>query len=162
MDRMTELIRVPSTLIPLSELALELATPTTGWLIELDRRGIPVQADDIGRDSITRADARQLLNEQRENEARQARMREETERQAIEQDQQWRATLNPGVPWYVVGRDISPAAAMLEASQDADYAGRPRSLQSELLEAELGGKGNTMEYHSIREEEDAAAAGMVG
>jgi hypothetical protein len=52
--------------IPLSHLELDLPAPTTGWLIELDRRGISVITDDIGRQAISRDDARRLITEKHE------------------------------------------------------------------------------------------------
>ena len=156
-ERRPPIVANPSDLVPISQLELDLPAPVTGWLVELDRRHVVVLRDDIGRDSITRADARELIHEHRENEARKIRMQQQIDRQAIAADQEWRASLNPGIPWYNIGRDISPAAALLEAQRDAEYAGRPRSAQTELLEAELGGKGGTMVYHSLADEEDTAS-----
>ena len=63
------------------------------------RHGITVITDDIGRKAISRADARRLLTERRESEAR---GREAAERQAIELDRQWRAQLER---WYTGNRD---------------------------------------------------------
>ena len=58
-------------LVPLSVLALDLSAPSVGgWPAYLAGRGIEVVADDLGRDSITRADARRLFTERREAEAR--------------------------------------------------------------------------------------------
>jgi hypothetical protein len=69
-------------LIAISVLALDLAEPPVGgWAAYLKGRGIAVIDDGIGRPSISRDDARQLLDEKRENEARR---REIAERQAIE------------------------------------------------------------------------------
>jgi hypothetical protein len=56
---LSQIVTVPAdTLIPLSHLALDLPAPTTGWPVELDRRGIEVVTDDIGRKAISRADAK--------------------------------------------------------------------------------------------------------
>jgi hypothetical protein len=111
-------VPAPSDLIPLSHLELDLPAPTTGWLIELDRRGIEVVVDDVGRKSISRADARLLLDEQRENEARAREVAERNERQAIEADRQRRAQLSPGVPWYEIPADLLPVQAMTAAARD--------------------------------------------
>jgi hypothetical protein len=54
--------------------------------------------DNVGRRSISRADARQLLSERRENEIRQREIAERQERQAIERDRQWREQLRSPVP----------------------------------------------------------------
>jgi len=75
--------------------------------------------DDIGRSAIARADARQLFDEHRENEARKAQMREAAERQAIERDQQWRAQLSGGVPWYEIPPGVLPVVAMTQADRGA-------------------------------------------
>jgi hypothetical protein len=73
-------------LIPLSVLALDLEAPAEGWTAYLHSSGIAVVADDIGRSAISRADARQLFTERRENEVRAREVTERQERQAIEQD----------------------------------------------------------------------------
>lgn len=156
-ERRPPIVANPSDLIPITQLEAELPTPVTGWLVELDRRHIVVMHDDVARDSITRADFRTLILEHRDNEARKVRMQAETEQRAVEQDQQFRASLNPGVPWWLVGRDVHPATAMLQDAQDADYAGRPKSAQTELLEAELGGTKDTMVFHSLGPDSDDAA-----
>jgi hypothetical protein len=99
----------PSDLISLSHLELDLAAPPLGWLIELDRRHIQVVTDDLGRASISGADARQLFAEQRENEARAREVAARQEQQAIEADQRWRATLHPGVHWTAIPDGVLPA-----------------------------------------------------
>ena len=53
--------------------------------------------DDLGRPAVTRDDARMLITERRENEARKARKFEEVERQAIELDQQRRSQIWAGL-----------------------------------------------------------------
>jgi hypothetical protein len=73
--------------IPLSVLALDLAEPSVGgWVGYLKGRGIEVLTDDVGRASVSRSDARQLLDEKREAEARQREAPAAAERQAIERD----------------------------------------------------------------------------
>ena len=53
-------------------------------------------------------------------EAQMARHREAVERQAIELDQQRRAQLSPGVPWFMIPAGVSPAQAMAQAGRDAE------------------------------------------
>jgi hypothetical protein len=51
----------PADTVPLSVLALDLDAPSAGgWHAYLASRGIAVLGDDVGRDSITKADARRL------------------------------------------------------------------------------------------------------
>ena len=69
--------------IPLSQLSLDLPEPVGRWSAYLKGRGIDVVTDDIGRASIARADARQLLNEYRSGEAEKARRRKLAEAQAV-------------------------------------------------------------------------------
>ena len=60
-------VLVLTDLIPLSVLELDVDPPAVvGWAVYLAYRGIAIQVDDIGRQAIARADARQLLDEQRE------------------------------------------------------------------------------------------------
>jgi hypothetical protein len=63
-------------LIPLSHLELDLPAPPLGWPIELDRRGISVVLDDLGRKSISRDNAKMLFAEQSEAEDRKREMLE--------------------------------------------------------------------------------------
>jgi hypothetical protein len=65
-------VTVPADdLVPLRHLSLEVDEPVGGWTAYLTGRGLEVLTDDIGRKAISRADARQLLDEQREAELRQ-------------------------------------------------------------------------------------------
>jgi hypothetical protein len=125
--------------IPLSHLELDLPAPTTGWLIELDRRGISVITDDIGRQAISRDDARRLITEKHENERRQHEVAARTEQAAIERDRQWRASIWGGAP-AVEG--VSAAALMLQADKDAQP--RRRSVLQEALANSEG-----MTFHSL-------------
>ena len=128
-------------------LALDLPEPPAGgWVGYLSGRGIEVVTDDVGRASVSRSNARLLIAEDRENEARKARMREEAEQRAIEADQHWRALLSPGIPWY----EIPPGATAAEVWAQAEHAARPR--RRSLLEDALEGTGS-MEYHPLRDEE---------
>jgi hypothetical protein len=128
-------------LIPLSVLQLDLAAAGVGGLpAYLVGRGIAIKLDDIGRECVTRAAARDLLAEQRESEARKARKREEAERQAAERDREWRAQLHRGIPAGLIPEGVAPAAAMLQAAHDA----RPR--RRSMLEDALDGSGTV--FHS--------------
>ena len=84
---------------------------------------------------ISRADARQLLDERRENEIRRREVAERQERQAIESDRKWRAQLNRGVPWYAIPPGVTAAEALAQAEKDA----RPRRRM--MLEDTLAGEG---------------------
>jgi hypothetical protein len=127
--------------IPVSVLALDLDPPVLGWDAFPASRNIPVVLDDVGRRSISRADARQLLTERRENEARAREVAERQEQQAIEADRRWRAQLNPGTPWYEVPAGVLPVVAMTQAAHDA----RPR--RRSVLEDALSNSGTTL--HSL-------------
>jgi hypothetical protein len=131
----------------LSVLALDLDAPSAGWAGYLAGRGIAVVADDVGRPSIARSDARMLLTERRESEAQQARKREAAERRAIEQDQQFRATLYRGIPASLVPPDVHPASAMLQAARDE------RPSRTSVLQEALSGSGS-LTFHPIRHEAD--------
>lgn len=84
--------------VPLSVLALDLPAPPCGWAFELERRGITIVLDPIGRRSVSRTDAAVLLGEHRENEARVAQHREELERRAVAADEARRAAIPRGIP----------------------------------------------------------------
>src|SRR5215217_8154819 len=84
-------------LIPLSHLALDLDVPAIGWAAYLTGRGIEIVLDSVGRKAISSADARQLFDEQRDNEARKREVMERQEQQAVEQDRKFRAQVWGGV-----------------------------------------------------------------
>jgi hypothetical protein len=119
-------------LIPLSVLALDLPEPpTSGWDVYLTGRGITVLTDDIGRPAIARADARQLLDEHRENEARRQEVAQPQEQQAIEADQRFRAQLPSGLPWFDIPAGVT--AAELWAQHEKDSRPRRRSVLEDAL-----------------------------
>jgi hypothetical protein len=62
----------------------------------------------LGRACIARADARRLFEEKR-REQKARGVAERNERQAIEQDRQWRAGLPKGAAWYDIPAGMSPA-----------------------------------------------------
>ena len=128
-------------LIPVSHLALDLSVPAEGWHAYLSSRSIEIFIDDLGRSAIARVDARRLFDEHRENEARKAEMRAVAEREAIESDRQWRASLPHGLPWYDVSDGVLPVVAMTQAARDA----QPKRL-SPLQEAL---SGQSLTYHPL-------------
>jgi len=56
--------------IPVSHLALDVAEPLEGWLEFFRKRGVEVTDDQLGRPSVRRYVLGDLLDEQREREAR--------------------------------------------------------------------------------------------
>jgi hypothetical protein len=138
---------VPTGPIPLSVLELDLPTPATGWLIELDRRGIEVVTDDVGRLAVSRENARQLITEHRQAETRQREVMERQEQQLIQQDRLRRASMPRGIPAGLIP-DGMTAAEMLFAGER-----RPRSVREQLLERELAHSGPELIYQSIGPEE---------
>lgn len=136
----------PTEPVPLSVLELDLPAPTTGWLIELDRRGIPIVLDDLGRKSISRADAKMLITEKRENELRQREAAARNEQRAVEADKAWRSQLPVGLPWYDAPVDVLPVVAMTAAARDESP--RKRSMVEDLLD-----RRNTMVFHPMQGDE---------
>ena len=133
-------------LIPLSVLELDLAAPPLGWNVYLAGRGIAVVDDDIGRPAVARADARMLIAEQREAEARGREKAAELERQAVELDQQRRAQIWGGIPADLIPVGVSPAQVMVAAEKDA----RPR--RRSVLEDSLSNSGTV--FHPIQHDKD--------
>jgi hypothetical protein len=129
----------------LSVLELDLAAPPLGWNVYLAGRGIAVVDDGIGRPAVARADARMLIAEQREAEARGREKAAELERQAVEQDQQRRAQIW-GIPADMIPVGVSAAQAMVAAEKDA----RPR--RRSVLEDSLSNSGTV--FHPIRSDEE--------
>lgn len=133
--------------VPLSVLALDLGEPGVGgWHAYLEYRDIAIVVDGIGRDSISSADARRLLTEKREAEARAREAAAERERRLVEADQRRRAQLWQGLPADYLPVGVLPAAAMLQANKDA----RPR--RTSPLEHALSNSGELV-YQPIQNEE---------
>jgi hypothetical protein len=132
----------PGDLVPLSHLALDLPVPVEGWANFLGLRGIVIRPDDLGRDSVSHSDARRLLDERREHELRTAKHLKLVEQEAIERDQQWRASLPKGLPVSA----IPEGATYGNMVQQAELDGLPR--RRSLLEESLG--GDTMVFHSYQ------------
>jgi hypothetical protein len=129
--------------VPLSELERDLPAPADGWAAELDRRGVAVVLDDLGRAAVDRATARALFAEHRENEARMARKRAEADRRAVEADQRFRARLPAGIPAGAVPEGIS--AGQLMMLSDPMQGSRRQSVLEHALEHPSG----AIVYHSI-------------
>src|SRR5215217_812644 len=109
----------PSELIPLSVLALDLPVPSEGWANFLGRRAIAFVPDDLGRDCVSRSDARRLLDEKREAEIRAAKLRQLQEQLAVEADQLRRSQIWQGIPADHLPVGATPASVMLAAAKDA-------------------------------------------
>jgi len=136
--------------IPLSILELDLPLPVEGWPAFLAARGVEIVLDDIGRAAVSRTDARRLLEEKREHESRAREMAARNERQAIERDRAWRASLPRGAAWYDVPAGVHPATAMLQRAKDA----QPRRTPSQV--EWLFGEAHTMVYNELPAEDDAS------
>jgi hypothetical protein len=139
---MTRDVTVSDKLIPLSVLALDLPRPPEGWADFLGRRAIAFVPDDLGRDCVRRGDARRLLDEQRENQLRLAKLRQLAEQEAVEADRVRRASIWKGLPAEQLPVGVAPSAAMLQAAKDA----RPKRRTP--LEEALSNSG-TLTYHPI-------------
>ena len=139
----------PLDLIPLSHNGLELDTPPNGWVLHLERRGIAVLTDDIGRRAISRSDAKQLLDEKHANEVRQAKLRALQEQEMVEADQRFRASLGQGVPADLIPAGSTYMEAVVAAQLDAQPY-RPR--RSTVAEDLLSGGGYV--FHPIERDAD--------
>ena len=128
--------------IPLSILSLDLPVPAEGWALFLGKRGISIVPDSLGRDSIGHDAARRLLDEKREAELRARALRDLAEQEAVERDQQRRASLGQGVK---VPDGMSYAEAVMQAELDAQtYRPGRRSLVEDLLD------NSGITYHPIQ------------
>ena len=136
----------PAELIPLSHLSLDLSTPVTGWSAFLTVRNIAIVSDDVGRDSITKADARTLIAEKHENERRAQEVAKQNEQRMIEADRVHRAQIWGGLHWAEIPDGVLPVQAMTQAAHDA----QPKRL-SPLQEALAG---ESMTYHPIPQDEE--------
>ena len=145
----TDVIEHPADLIPLSHLELDLPAPQLGWPAYLAGRDIVVTIDDIGRLSVSRDVARQLLTEHSEAEARNREVMERREQQFIQQDQLRRASLPSGIPAGMVPDGMTGAETMILAGEKR----RPRSVHEQLLEKELSHTEPELIYQSFGPDE---------
>ena len=136
--------------VPLNILALDLAEPANGWAAYLAGQGISIAFDGIGWRAISRADAKRLLDAQRQNEIRKQDQAARLEAEAVEADRAWRAQLPRGAAWYEVPDGVHPATAMLQQARDAE----PRRTPSQV--EWLFGEADTMVYHELPAEDDAS------
>jgi hypothetical protein len=120
-----------------------------GWTAYLTGRGIPIVLDHVGRSAISSADAKQLLDERREAEARRLEVLQRQEQQAIEQDRARRAHIWTGIPAIDLPYAVSASSAMLAAAHDA----RPK--RTTVLEEALAGESLT--YHGYQTSPEDAA-----
>src|SRR5829696_7710579 len=116
-------------LVPLSVIALDLPAPAVGWAAELAGRGVEVVRDDLGRPSITRAAARDLFAEHREQQEAIARRRAEIEQRVIAADEARRAALPRGIPVHAVPEGMSAAQLMMAADPMGDRSRRESVLE---------------------------------
>jgi hypothetical protein len=132
--------------VPLTELERDLPAPAAGWAAELDRRGVAVVLDDLGRAAVDRATARVLFAEHREQQEAAARRRAEIEQRAIEADQRFRASLPAGVPAGAVPEGISGGQLMMLS--DPMQGSRRQSVLEHALEHPDG----ALIFHPINED----------
>jgi hypothetical protein len=132
--------------VPLSQLGLDVPEPPAGWVFELERRGIPIVLDDIGRPSISRDAARDLLAKRHEQQQAAARRREAIERRVIEADQRFRASLPAGIPAGAVPEGIS--AGQLMMLSDPMQGSRRESVVADALKND-----GRLIYRPIRDEQ---------
>jgi hypothetical protein len=122
--------------VPLTELERDLPAPAAGWAAELDRRGVAVVLDDLGRAAVDRATARALFAEHREQQEAAARRREEIEQRVIAADEARRAALPKGIPVSAVPTGVSAAELMMLS--DPFPAKRRQSVLEHSLEHPSG------------------------
>jgi hypothetical protein len=131
--------------VPLVELELSLGAPAVGgWDVYLAGHGVPVVADDLGRPAVARTAARMLIAERREAEARSREKAAERERQLVERDRQFRASLGRGIPADAIPAGMTYAEAVASAELDGQ-AYRPRASVMEDLLDNSGG----LTFHPI-------------
>jgi hypothetical protein len=106
--------------------------------------GIKVQLDDIGRLSVSRSDARALIAERRESEQK---AREAAEAADRWHEDQRRASLRPGVPWYEVPEGMTAATFM-------GLGDRPGSRRQTLTADVLFSNPDDLEFHPFPSAED--------
>jgi ParB-like chromosome segregation protein Spo0J len=134
--------------VPLSELERDLPAPPDGWAAELAARGVEIVLDDLGRRSISRADAAALFTAHRSQQEAAARRRVELEEQLVAADEARRRALPRGVPAGAVPEGLS-AAQLMMLSDPMD----PGSRRESVLEHSLANPGGGLIFHPIRDEQ---------
>jgi hypothetical protein len=136
-------------LVPISVLALDLDVPPVGWDVYLSDRAIEIVPDDLGRRSVSRAAAKELIREKQAAESHAREVMERREAQLIQQDRLRRANMPTGIPAGAVPAGMTGAEAMVLAGEKR----RPRSVREQLLEKELSHRGPELVYQSIGPDE---------
>ena len=131
--------------VPLTVLELDMGgTPSEGWGNFLAARGIAFRPDDLGRNSVSRGDARRLLDERRADELRRARLAALAEQEAVERDEQRRSQIWGGMSALDLPEGVTAGSAMLAAARES----APRRKQLSVL-----GDDDSMVFHSYQETE---------
>jgi hypothetical protein len=131
--------------VPLSYLSLDLDEPITGWLRFFEERGVMIMDDAVGRPSVARHVLADLLDEQRE---REARLAEEAP-----------ATLEQPVPVGIPALEGSTAyetmmsAAGTSPVEEFGQWAKPRFLQEALEE---GQRRQAAEREAVRRRKEKA------
>jgi hypothetical protein len=137
-------------LVSLVELELSLPAPAQGWAAHLADRNIEIVSDDIGRPSISRSAARQLLAERAEAEERKRQILARVDAAAVEFDRQWRAQLGVGVPATAIPHGMTYAAAAQSLELDGVGYQPKQSLVADVLDNSPG----VMVFHPIQSVEE--------
>jgi hypothetical protein len=144
---------MPEQVVPLSELARDLPAPVDGWAAELDRRGVAVLEDDLGRAAVDRATARVLFAEHREQQEAVARRRAEIDRRAVEADRAFRAQLPRGVPVGATPEGVPVGIAMMLSDP------MPGSRRESVVEHALRHPAGAIVFHAIEGHPSAEVGG---
>jgi hypothetical protein len=133
--------------VPVSHLALDVSEPLVGWEAFFAAKGIEVASDHLGRPSVARYVLSDLLDEQRE---REARLAEKAAARA--------ATLNQPVPVGVPAlENAGPYESMMAAgsvspAEEFGQWAKPRFLEEALEE---GARQQAAEREAIRRRKEA-------
>jgi hypothetical protein len=133
--------------IPVSHLNLDLDEPVSGWLSFFAERNIEVSSDHLGRPSVARWILADLLDEQRE---REARLAEEAAAKAAV----LRQPVGVGVPALEGVGTFESLMAAGSVSPQEEFGGRPRPrFLEEQLEA--GARQQAAEQEAVRRRKEA-------
>jgi hypothetical protein len=134
--------------VPLSYLSLDLDEPLMGWSAFLAERNIEVVSDHLGRASVARWIVADLLDEQRE---REARLVEE----AAEKAATLKQPVGAGVPALENAGPHESLMAAGNVSPQQEFGGRPRPrFLEEQLEA--GARQQAAEQEAVRRRKEKA------
>ena len=127
--------------VPLSVLQLDVPEPPEGWVLHLGKQDVAIIPDDLGRNAVSRCDARRVLDAHRADELRRARLHTVAEAEAVEKDREYRALLPKGLQL-----DLPEGASYGTLVRQAELAAQPR--RRSLLEESLS--GDSMTFHSYQ------------